>query len=91
MASDFSAATIARLEDAQTESVILVNSPPPPTQALILGGNSTWGAFLIGNQSAGKALALAAPKPVEAAATALRVSGKSFWRAVKTLRYVVPR
>ena len=56
MRSDFSVATLERLR--RTDNLVSLNAPAPPTQAIILGSNSGFNAFLIGNQSAGKALSI---------------------------------
>ena len=77
MHTDFNDDVLARLEDSGTAGVISLNSHLPPTKAVILGGNSSLGAFLIGNAWAGRSLSIAGSESVHAAGRAFTTSGKS--------------
>ena len=89
MKTDFPPATLERLRAVSAGSVVALNTPPPPTHAVILGSNSTFGAFLIGNQSAGRALSIAGPESLKAVASALTHTGRSLLIVGRTLRRLI--
>jgi len=91
MRTDFTPAVLARLDAPGNNGIITVNAPPPPTQALLLGGNSSFGAFLLGNQSAGKALSIGGAESIHAVGKALSLSGKSLLLVERKLLRLVPR
>src|SRR5262245_59477625 len=77
MGSDFPDLMIVRLRDQGMDDVLLTNTPLPPTQEIILAGNSAFGALLRGGvegaQGTGKAL---------------KVTGKSLLLVGRKLRLV---
>jgi len=85
MRLDFSEDVIAHLEESENQ-VISLNLPPPPTQALLLSGNSTFTGLMTGTKSAGDALLTGGSESLSAAATALRHTGKSLLLVARRLR-----
>jgi hypothetical protein len=85
MRPDFSEDVIARLEDGENQ-IISLNIPPPPTQALLLSGNSTFTALVTSTGSAGDALLTGGAESLNATGKALRHTGKSLLLVVRKLR-----
>ena len=85
MRPDFSEDVIARLENGENQ-IISLNIPPPPTQALLLSGNSTFTALVTSTGSAGDALLTGGAESLNATGKALRHTGKSLLLVVRKLR-----
>jgi hypothetical protein len=85
MRRDFSEDVMARLEESENQ-VISLNIPPPPTQALLLSGNSTFNALMTGTSSAGDALLIGGSQTLNGAGKAVRSTGKSLLLVGRKLR-----
>ncbi len=85
MKSDFDDSTLLKLARLESEEVVFVSGPPPPTKAMLLAGNETIGALDKGQSETVGALSTTSHQTGRSVNRALREAGGSIQRFVKKM------